>query len=752
MHKFERALVWVVKAGLWLIPVLPLYISSSMLFPYITGKNFAFRIIVEIIFAAWVGLAILASEYRPGLTPLFKIITVFVGIVFMADVLSPHPYRSLFSNYERMEGFMMIGHLYLYFVMLNAVFKTRRDWLVFFHVSLIASLSACYVGLLQRLGLRPSPQGGFRVDSTIGNPTYFAVYLLFHVWLLAMLAYQYRRVAWRAWLYIVVLAAELVMIYFTATRGVVLVLIAAAIPLAAVTVVAWRRVFGVHGPQWSRARVLAALLLGVVVAMPAVFWLARGSDFVKNSQALHRLTNYSLHEGTVQDRMRIWGISLRGVAERPILGWGQENYYLVFQKYFDPRLYHAEAWFDRSHNVLLDWAVHTGIVGLAAYLGIFAVVVREIVRFMRRDRTMFFEGLLLIGLFGTYFLQNLFVFDNLNSYMLFFAFLAYAAFAARAGSVAGGGHEASVSRVRHASDAQRLPYAAAGMMASYIAVLVWGYATIVQPMRESRALIRALATIQSRPTIPQAQAAFADALQYRTFGDTEVHEQLGGIARDIAGSESGTPDERKQFVEFALDELRRETARPARDVKHMLFVESILSRGLVLDMRYAAEAEAIGREAIQVSPGKQPAYFELAQLYLSLNRLDDALKLLKQAWYLERDFSQAGAHVWTVAIFAKDADAIAEVRQKFSLADFEEGNLFNIARAYQQVGDIGGAREAFGALVASYPKNPQYHATYAALLAKGGDLAGARRETEAAILLDPGFEKEGRQFLQQLGQ
>lgn len=747
MQKFERALAWIVKIGLWLIPLLPLYVASGMLFPYITGKNFAFRIIVEIIFAAWVFLAILKSEYRPRLTPLFKSITIFTAVVFLADLLSPHPYRAFFSNYERMEGFMMIGHLYLYFVMLTAMFRTRRDWLVFFHVSLGASIIASFYGLLQHLGLRPSLQGAFRVDSTIGNPTYFAAYLLFHVWMLAILAYQYRKTLWRAVAYGIVLVAELVMIYFTATRGVVLALVVVAIPFVAIVVIFWNRVFGARHPGWSRGRLAAAAMLGCIIAAPVIFWSIRSSAVVQENPALRRLTNYSLQEGSIQNRTMIWGMSLKGIAERPILGWGQENYYLVFQKYFNPGLYAAEPWFDRSHNVVLDWAVHTGILGLGAYLAIFAVALREIIRAMRRDQNIFFEGLLLVCLFATYFLQNLFVFDNLSSYMLFFAFLAYA----QQMHMRNGERRDTPDGARgRASDGVRFPYAVAGMTATCVAAAIWGYFTILQPMWESMALIRALGAVQSRATIPETQAAFSNALAYRAFGTTEAREQLGNIARDIAGSATGTPEERKRFVDFALDELRKETAHPAKDVKHLLFMESILGRALMLDTRYAVEAEAVGREAIRLSPTKQAAYFELAQLYLSMNRLDDALRTLQQAWVLDRSFRQAAAHVWTVAIFAKNQAAIDEVKQSFALTDLEGFSIFNIARAYQQVEDYDHAREAFAEVVKWSPLDPQYHATYAALLMRAGDRIGARKEVEEAIRLDPAFEKEGRIFLQQL--
>ncbi|MBI2053215.1 MAG: O-antigen ligase family protein [Candidatus Sungbacteria bacterium] len=743
MHKTEKVFLWIIKIGLWLIPFLPLYISSSMLFPYITGKNFMFRAIVEVIAALWVALAYMKPEYRPKLTPLVKAVTVLVGIVFLADIFSPNPYRSFFSNYERMEGFMMLGHLYLYFLMLVSVFR-RRDWVVFFHMSLVASfLASCY-GLLQRLGYYPSLQGGFRVDSTIGNPTYFAAYLLFHIWLLGIFIHRYWATKWRVALYGALLGFELTMIYFTATRGVVLALALAAIPLMGAIVAWWNRITPTSDSgRWSTGRKIAAGALVCVIVLPVIFWSVRKSQFIQQSQALRRLTNYSLHEGTVQDRFMIWGMSLKGVKERPILGWGQENYYLVFQKYFNPGLFAAEQWFDRSHNVFLDWAVHAGIPGLAAYLAIFGVFFWQIIALMRRERRVFFEGLLMIGLFATYFFQNLFVFDNLNSYLLFFAFLAYGNLLTSQDI----DHQEGIRQTGAASPQTSLAIAA-GMI---IAVMIWGYMTIARPMLEAKALIRALGAIQTHSSIPQLQVVFAEALQYRSFGDTEVHEQLAALAQNVAGSDGGTPDERKQFTEFALAEIRKETARRAKDVKHLLFLEAILNRALVLDMAYASEAEAVGREAIALSPAKQPVYYELAQLYLNLNRVEESAKLLQEAWRLEKSNYFAAGNLWSLAAFTGDKDAIAEVSKSIALRDLGEARMVSIARAYQQVGNYDAASSVYAEIVGVSPANPQYHATYAALLAQVGRIEEARKETETAIMLDPRFEEQGRTFLRSLG-
>src|SRR3989344_3504592 len=122
----EDIVVWIIKVALWGLPFVPLYVASEMLFPFISGKNFLFRIVVDVLAGLWVGLAIASPRYRPRPTLLFKLSAAFVLAIFIADILSPNPFRAFFSNYERMEGFMTIFHLWLYFLVLTSIFKTQR--------------------------------------------------------------------------------------------------------------------------------------------------------------------------------------------------------------------------------------------------------------------------------------------------------------------------------------------------------------------------------------------------------------------------------------------------------------------------------------------------------------------------------------------------------------------------------------------------------------------------------------------------
>ena len=59
-------------------------------------------------------------------------VTLFTFIVLIADLFGVNPLRSIWSNSERMEGWMTIVHLWGYFVVLTSVFGygevAKKNW------------------------------------------------------------------------------------------------------------------------------------------------------------------------------------------------------------------------------------------------------------------------------------------------------------------------------------------------------------------------------------------------------------------------------------------------------------------------------------------------------------------------------------------------------------------------------------------------------------------------------------------------
>ncbi len=130
MKKSLKIIKYCVLAGLFLTPFLVLVVPASLFFPFITGKNFAFRILIEIIFSLWLVLAIFDKNYRPRFAGknnlLIIILSVFIFGLALSSIFGSNLYRSFWSNYERMEGLITYLHLFAFFLALTTMLKTEK--------------------------------------------------------------------------------------------------------------------------------------------------------------------------------------------------------------------------------------------------------------------------------------------------------------------------------------------------------------------------------------------------------------------------------------------------------------------------------------------------------------------------------------------------------------------------------------------------------------------------------------------------
>jgi O-antigen ligase len=128
---------------------------------------------------------------------------------------------------------------------------------------------------------------------------------------------------------------------------------------------------------------------------------------------------------TAQTRFWTWGSAWKGFLDRPIFGWGPENFTRVFDKYFDTRHYNpnqsTETWFDRAHSVVFDYLAETGIVGLAAYLGLITLLVITALSLPYAPLLVAFA----VALPVAYFVQGLVLFDVLATYLNLFLVAAF---------------------------------------------------------------------------------------------------------------------------------------------------------------------------------------------------------------------------------------------------------------------------------------------------------------------------------------
>ena len=362
-----------VLVALFLLPCLPILAPDGWFFPFITAKGFAFRILVEIAFAFWVLLALLDKSYRPRFSWLLPPLVALALIMFVANLLGEHPPKSFWSIFERMDGYVTLVHWVLLVPIMGSVMRDRpfnffgfktTPWQAFFSVTLIAALPVVFVAIKQLAGLEVITQGGNRINSTLGNASFLAIYLLFMFGIAAFTIWQSKVWWWRITCGALAIVFATLLVW-TATRGAILGLIA-GISLSALIIIFFD----------GRAKKLRPLAIGGIISVCLLLgglWLAKDtakevptSPQGEKSEVAERLTE-GFSVSALEARFTIWGIALEGIKERPLLGWGQGNFDYVYNRHYQPSLYGIEPWYNYPHNIALNWLIFGGILGAVSY-------------------------------------------------------------------------------------------------------------------------------------------------------------------------------------------------------------------------------------------------------------------------------------------------------------------------------------------------------------------------------------------------
>lgn len=749
MSYYQSISLWIIKIGLWIVPFIPLYVSRSLFFPYITGKAFIFRAIVEIAFLLWLYLAIFYTEYRPRRGLIGYAVLFFVFTTLLAAVFGENPAKSFWSNFERMEGVIAYIHLAAYFFVLAHVFD-RRDWKVFFNIFVIAGMLENTYALFQKLGLYASPQGGARVDGTIGNPTYLAAYLLFVATFCGFLLLETKKTALRL-LYGAGLLFTLLIIYFTASRGPILALLGGGLFIG-IAYIIFKKASTPSERLYKKILFGGLLLLAIVVG---TIWSLRNTTFIKGTDPqytpiLARLTSLSFTDRTITSRFTIWSMGWEGFKEHPILGWGPDNYGLVFSKYYKPELWAQEPWFDRSHNIVLDWLINGGIVGFIGYFGMLVAAFFCIVRSIRSKSISFETGLLFSMALLVYLIQNLFVFDQIATYIGLFTVLAYI-------------HATSPEHAQNINSTRRFKNYQPIILISFIIVNIMVFALIIiYPLRINLNLLDGLRAQGQSPEM--AFESFKKALNGGFLGRTETREQF--IMFAIGTGNSNLPAEFKDSVlRRALEEAEKNVAENKQDPRSYLFLGGLYAR---LSASNVTEQNKIFdlalkalNDALALSPKKQQIYFEIAEVYLKKKELANSIKYLKFAYDLDPQYRTAYMNLISTYIFGGNQAKADE------LLLASEGTVDvlheTIAQTYSRLLDEARARgdknkiafyadriaRIWNAYIKAQPYDFNHRRKLAFLYFVVGETEKANEVLQEAIRYNPAFESDVKEFVEQ---
>ncbi len=613
----------------------PIFYLGQSVYPYTFPKILFFQMAVELVFFLWVALALSDARFRIPLTPLVKALMLFMGVLVVTAILGVDPSRSFWSTQERALGVTAFLHCAALFVVIASILRALPSRpLLYSSLASALVVVATQVAQLKVGNLLLEENAGLRPGSFFGNPSFLAGYVLFFiffaVYALAVL-YKKESPAHGRARGVKILCAILLLgvftysLFLTQTRGAMLGLIAGILVLLG---------FFAYKPPPLRfallsSRALYAALLAVILVFGSVFWITRQNSLWQHVPGLSRFQNISLDDPTLYPRKVALTAAWQGFLERPLTGWGWENFNIVFNAHYDPKILevnYGETRFDKPHNVYLELLVTGGLPLFLSYLALIGALVYESLK--SNDRLL---SAVALAASAAYLVQNFFLFDTLGAAMLFFTLLGIVD--ARYGPVSGSREaDADAAKKRNPLGifSARGRAWAAGASAAVAFLLL--YVLNVRSMQAAHDEFMGFKNfINKRPS--QAIESFKRAIAASTpYAWALKREYAIAVAEaHFYNPDLVSRDEAARAI-AAMEEVTRE--HPLDAYNHYSLID-LYNQTSDVDPSYLDRAEQEGRIALQLSPNRQEVLFSLAKTKTLKHDGEAAIALLEEALALD---------------------------------------------------------------------------------------------------------------------
>ncbi len=751
----EKIFLFIIRWGSYLILLLPILVYRETLYPYIFSKIIFFRIFVEIIFAAYIFLAVYDKRYRPNWkNPLIYSSTIFVAILFVTSLFGVDFSRSFWSTQERMTGLLTILHFWAWFIVLASVFKNFQDWKKLIYATLISSFLVGLYGLGQAAGFKflLKVATAQQMSSTLGNPLYLASYAMLHVFLSGLLFFKNKedgkKININNILVFVCLIFNFIIVLLAASRVVTIVLFISLFLFLYYIILSLSsrkiKIFFII-VFWA----LAAFFIGGILFLQTqreAPWLKRAPTVV------FRLARI---DQDIQERTIPWQIAWQGLKERPVVGWGWENYNVLFNKYFPSQFFkygNEMTWYDHSHNQLVDLLSLTGILGTAAYLlfygSIFLLLIKKLRKIKNKNNYSFARDsiplIVLALMFLAYFLQNLTVFDTPAPLIVFYFSLALVYFFATEG-VNLENDNANQNKTKQANSINNSSNFPLPMfiLLSVIFLFVFVYKFNFEPLQYSR--LAAMAVSLSKTDLGMGLSLYQQALSKKSFINPEARLQL---AKTVGEQQRGIKTNQffKDSLDFAISEVKKNITEHPLDVRYWLYLGQLYNVGSYYGEGYINEAEKIFEHALTLSPMRQQIYFELGKTKIFQRKYEEGLNLMKQAVALDPTIIES-RHNLGIAYLATNniEEGLKELDQSYYGKDAP--SLIYIAKILAASNDYQRAVSFSGRAVGYDPKNIEALGLCVIYYHKLGDKENEIRALDELRAVNPSDADQLEEFL-----
>lgn len=407
------------------VATFPFILYQGFLFAGTSTRALHLELLVEVL---GVLIAIFAFKKEANLSFKKSPITISLFIFFLslvaASIFGVDFATSFWSKVTRTTGLFYFFHLGIFFLLLLGLFRDEAEFRkllrVFIVSGVIFALASVFANNGLDLILKKIPWGGLAFANTTFAGMY--VYAVF----MSSVYYVFSSESGKWWHrllplifvitpffldYNVILGKRVSNGFFDfigAAQSSTLALVFSVSFLVAAMFVS-----KIRSQKTRRVIIWAGSVIGLfLVIFSANSLLSQGG----------LVNRVYLSQGTGA-RPLVWSLSEKAVKERPVLGYGLDNFDQPFEKYYDNRIMEpqngGEAWFDRGHNIIVDQTIETGYLGLLIYLLTYLSIIASMIYVLLKSkgRKNHIGALVVIGYFLGHFIELQTAFDTTISYV-----------------------------------------------------------------------------------------------------------------------------------------------------------------------------------------------------------------------------------------------------------------------------------------------------------------------------------------------
>lgn len=593
MNNFDLKLSKLSKFLLFSIPILPLLFIDGFFYPFVLGRTIFFRAIILLALAIQAYLFFKKSNFQFIRNKSLIIFGILVTWYLVSAIFGLDFFKSFFSTFERFEGVVLWIFLWVYLGLLQVNFKKIEDWYNYFRVIVLASALVSIYALIQKFAILNVFNAGIdRAAGTLDNAAFLGAYILLVLPLVCILSIKDQN--WKRWLWLGIGILNIGVLYLTYTRSALLGLLVAMV------------VF-VFTYLWNKGSRYRGLSIGLVVLLFASVFFVRSFFAGSDNFLVNRFVNV-FQDSSVQNRLLVWERSLAIAPEHILTGVGWENFDIVYNKFYTPEI--NEQWFDRAHNTLVDVLIMTGLLGLILYLLWYGVFLFKAYQLRKED---YFTGLILFSFLVGYFVNNLFLFETINTAFIVIAFFGFVFF--NKDNIETGANINLPVILRKFFNYLLLPLLTISLF----------YYLVFLPTNINRKLFTgysALFTNKDKAFVDFSYASKHD------FAINEVSKQLHDSYQSLIDI-NASPENKIKFFKLAEEKLWKANDVYPWDIRINLYLGQLIVNSYN-KQEDVIKAENLLLKAKEFSPKRPEVYYLLGQVYIRLGEEEKSIAIIEE--------------------------------------------------------------------------------------------------------------------------